>query len=281
MTVYMMAPDGYESWVMGEPVWKPNVDQINKYFIVSLSGGKDSTALLLKLLEYDIWIDEVVYVNVGKEMPQMERHIQRLKEKVVSRGIKFTELEPENGFNYWLGEHIKTRGDNVGQRGYGWPDWGNRWCTSQLKIQTLKRYYKNVIEEEHNSVEFVGYASDEIERTKKNKDSRLKEYPLVNFEMTEKEALHYCYEKGFDWGGLYEKFDRVSCYLCPLSRLGELKYIFENYPELWLEMRVLDDMSWRDFRSDYTLRELEHKFLQEFYDDLWGLYQSAFEFTYD
>lgn len=267
MTVYMETPDPFESWLLGQNIYKPNIDQVNKYFIVSLSGGKDSTALLLKMLEFNVWIDEVVYVDVGKEMPEMKKHIAKLKKEVTSRGIKFTQLEPEKSFDYWLGDHIKTRGKNKGKRGYGWPDFLNRWCTKQLKIQTLKRYYRDVIEEEHDSVEFVGFASDEIERADKNNDGRLKEYPLINFDMTEEEALQYCYKKGYDWGGLYEKFNRVSCYLCPLSRLGELKNIFENYPHLWLEMRVLDDKSWRDFRSDYTLRELEIKFIQEFYED--------------
>ncbi|MFA7589247.1 MAG: hypothetical protein WCY22_02675, partial [Acholeplasmataceae bacterium] len=61
-TVYMMAPDPFESWVMGQPVWKPNDEQRDKYFVLSLSGGKDSTAMLLYCLEYDIWLDEVVFV---------------------------------------------------------------------------------------------------------------------------------------------------------------------------------------------------------------------------
>lgn len=277
MPVYMMAPDGFESWLLGEKVYKPNEEQENKYFVVSLSGGKDSTAQLLKLLDYDMYIDEVVYVDIGKEMPEMKKHIQDVKELVEWHEIKFTHLTPEHSFDYWLGEHVKTRGKNKGKVGYGWPDHLNRWCTSQLKQQTISRYYRK-LRGKYDTVEFIGYAADEIERTEKNDDDRIKEFPLVLWDMEEQDALEYCYSKGFEWGGLYEKFDRVSCYLCPLSRLGELKYIFENYPWLWLEMRMLDDMSYRDFRSDYTLAELEHKFIQEFYDELFGYKQlSLFE----
>ena len=93
--------------------------------------------------------------------------------------------------------------------------------------------------------------------------------------MTEEDALNYCYENKFDWNGLYEHFDRASCYLCPLSKLDELKYVFEHHPELWLEMRILDDMSFRDFRSDYTLKELEKKFLHEFYQEFFGWKQMS------
>lgn len=273
----MTAPDDYLSWVLGETYYSPNEEQIDKYFIVSLSGGKDSTALLLKLLEHDILIHEVVYVDVGKEFPEMIQHIKKLKKIVEAAEIKFTILKPEKNFRYWLGEHIKTKGKNIGKKGYGWPDFRNRWCTSQMKIETLKKYYLNLINNK-NTVEFVGYAADEIERINNNKDKRIKEYSLVNFDMTEKAALEYCYSKGFDWNGLYEKFNRASCYLCPLSRLSELKYVFENYPHLWLEMRMLDDMSFRDFRSDYTLKELEKKFINEFYEDMWGRKQLKLNF---
>ena len=268
----MKAPDGFESWLFGKNIYKPNTDQQGKYYVASLSGGKDSTAQLLKMLENNIFIDEVIYVDVEKEMPEMENHIDRLKELTAKYNIKFTHLTPEHNFNYWLGEHVKTRGKNKGKVGYGWPDHMNRWCTSQLKQQTISRYLKE-LRKQYDTVEFIGYAADELERTKKNADDRIKEFPLVLWDIEEQDALDYCYQEGFNWNGLYEKCDRVSCYLCPLSRLGELKYIFENYPWLWLEMRMLDDKSYRDFRSDYTLAELEHKFLQEFYQDLFGYKQ--------
>jgi hypothetical protein len=35
-------------------------------------------------------------------------------------------------------------------------------------------------------------------------------YPLIDWNITEKQALEYCYSKGFNWSGLYEKFkDRL------------------------------------------------------------------------
>ena len=81
--------------------------------------------------------------------------------------------------------------------------------------------------------------------------------------MTEAESLKYCYEKGFDWNGLYEKFSRVSCYLCPLSKLGELKIVYKEFPELWQDIRSLDKKSSRRFRSDYSVEQLEKKFDKE------------------
>lgn len=39
------------------------------YYVVSFSGGKDSTAMLLRLLELNYPIDEVVCCDTYKEFP--------------------------------------------------------------------------------------------------------------------------------------------------------------------------------------------------------------------
>ena len=43
-----------------------------------MSGGKDSTALLLLMLEKDMPIDCVLYADTGMEFPEMEAHIAKL-----------------------------------------------------------------------------------------------------------------------------------------------------------------------------------------------------------
>ena len=39
--------------------------------IVSFSGGKDSTAMLLMMLEKKMQVDEIIFCDTGKEFPQM------------------------------------------------------------------------------------------------------------------------------------------------------------------------------------------------------------------
>lgn len=195
----LVGRDPFLEFLYGGARYSLSFEDRNKYYVLSLSGGKDSTALLLKMLEVGALLHEVVCVDTGKEYPEMEQHIQKLKKLVKSEGIKFTILKAKKGFKYWLGDHIKTRGKNKGKKGYGWPDFQNRWCTSQLKMQVLDKYYKKINDEYTQPVEFIGIAFDEKERSEKNQNTKnIKDYPLIYWEMIEDDALQYCYEKGFD-----------------------------------------------------------------------------------
>ncbi len=44
--------------------------------IVSFSGGKDSTAMLLMVIEYGMQIDDIIFCDTGKEFPEMYEHIK-------------------------------------------------------------------------------------------------------------------------------------------------------------------------------------------------------------
>ena len=78
--------------------------------------------------------------------------------------------------------------------------------------------------------------------------------------MTEADCLCYCRERGFDWGGLYDVFRRVSCWCCPLQPLSELRKLYALFPELWQKLRAMDAHTWRQFRADYSVRQLELRF---------------------
>ena len=219
--------------------------------IVSFSGGKDSTALLLMMIDKKMNIDEIIFCDTGKEFPQMYDHIKKVEKYI---GRKITVLKSNKSFEYLLSTETRPnqKGKNVG---LGWMDFRFRWCTSELKKDVIRKYLKGI----GGYVTYIGFASDETNR----KHQKKQVYPLQEWGVTEKQALKYCYSKGFDWNGLYNQFHRVSCYCCPLQRIGELRNIYNNFPNLWKDMQKLDKMSWRKFRSDYTLSELEQKFDRE------------------
>lgn len=199
--------------------------------VVSFSGGKDSTAMLFEMLERGESIHSVVFFNTGWEFPQMLDHMAQV-EKV--SGLSIVELHPPKSFQYWMLEHQQfvRKEPFKGQLrriGYGWPSVFRRWCTS-LKCRTIKRHLRDI----GPHVQCIGIASDEIERVRDNEGVR---YPLVEYDIDEKEALKKCYSLGFNWSGLYEHFNRVSCFCCPLQSLAELKKLYIHYPELWALMR--------------------------------------------
>lgn len=85
------------------------------------------------------------------------------------------------------------------------------------KLNAIEKFCKN-------GIQYVGIACDEVKRIKENNN---KVYPLVKWNMTEKDCLEYCYEKGFNWNEngieLYNILDRVSCWCCSNKNLKELK----------------------------------------------------------
>ena len=51
-------------------------------YIVNLSGGKDSTAMLLMLLEKGCPVDYILFADTGKDFPQMQEHLRKLAEYI-------------------------------------------------------------------------------------------------------------------------------------------------------------------------------------------------------
>lgn len=257
------------------------------YNVVSFSGGKDSTAMLLMMLEKQMRIDMILFCDTGAEFFEMHEHIDKIEKYI---GRKITKIKSEKPFEYYLSElHVNRKPDSkailkFGKdiTGYGWAGPRSRWCTEVLKNAPRDRFLKP-LRDKYNIIHYIGIAADEqyrLER-KNNKDLNHR-HPLVEWGITEAEALNYCYERGFDWGGLYERFNRVSCWCCPMQSLSELRKLKKHYPELWERLKNWDKKVFNKFRADYGIPELETRFAleerrlsqgkpikgKEFYDEL-------------
>jgi 3'-phosphoadenosine 5'-phosphosulfate sulfotransferase (PAPS reductase)/FAD synthetase len=239
---------------------------ISKKRIVSFSGGKDSTAMLLKIIEFNIPFDEVIFVDTGIEFPDLYSHIDKVES---ATGINITRIKPDKSFEYYLFEYERKRLSKYSdKKGLGLPGHKYRWCTQYLKLLPLKRYLKKY----PNVIEYVGIAYDESFRIRRNYYIKNKNlvFPLVDLKITENEALSYCYSKGYDWNGLYRIFRRVSCWCCPLQRIGELKSLYIHFPELWKKLRSYEDFSLergRSIKQGYNLADLEERFKREVFID--------------
>lgn len=220
------------------------------YQAVNLSGGKDSTAMLLMMLERGERVDEVVTFDFGMEYPEMYEHLAKLESDV---GMRFTVLRPNRPFEYYLCEHVISRGKHAGCRGYGFPRSMQRWCTT-IKTRTIEAHLLG----KDNLVHCIGIALDEKRRCKPGK-----RYPLVEYGVTELDALKYCRDRGYDWGGLYDQHRRVSCWCCPLTSINDARMVRRHHPELWEELLRLEDRTINEFRPDYSAHKLDEMFAEE------------------
>ena len=73
--------------------------------IVSFSGGKDSTAMLLRMIELNMQVDEIIFCDTGVEFPQMYDHLDRVEAYI---GRPITRLSRPNSFEDMLLHHVKN-----------------------------------------------------------------------------------------------------------------------------------------------------------------------------
>ena len=242
-----------------------------EYWVLSFSGGKDSTALGLEWMKRHqqdpvIYpLDEVIYCDTGMEFPAMVDHINRLEQIFIEAGIKFTRLKHEKSFEYFMFEHCPKcrKPTKYKNQGYSWPDSRTRWCTTILKTQILNNYL-NKIRDNRKVIQLIGLAADEQKRIQKaNNQNPEHRHPLSEWGWSESDCLKYCYEAGFDWDGLYKIFHRVSCWCCPLKSLDELRKLRNHFPDLWEKLLDMEHRTWRTFRADYSVDQLEIRFAFE------------------
>lgn len=226
--------------------------------IISFSGGKDSTAMLLRMIELSMPIDEIRYFDCGSwEFPQMITHIKKV-ESIIP--IPITRMRYKYDFDYLFSEKPIEQGNAKGNKGYGFPTIVYRWCTGK-KMDTLAKGI-----DRGNSIQYIGYTIDELNRAKNFISARKikQQFPLIEWGWGEKDCLEYCYSKGFDWDGLYNYFDRVSCWCCPFQGIKQLRNLRKFFPNLWAKLLDMQKKSWNAFKMDgTTIFDLDQRFAQE------------------
>ena len=110
--------------------------------VVSLSGGKDSTAMLIMMLERDDPIADIVFFDTGWEFPQMYEHLECLERYI---GRKITRLRPrlpvsvvtdKTPLDWMFSEYpVVKRGTRQPHMiGRGWPAPMRRWLPGPYRF---------------------------------------------------------------------------------------------------------------------------------------------------
>ena len=192
-----------------------------QYHLVSFSGGKDSTAMLLGMLERDMKIDCILFCDTGLEFPAMYDHIAKVEKDI---GRKITSVRAEHTYEEFMFDvPVRRSADSpvvrqygVQLNGYGWPGPRQRWCTTRLKAMPRERFLRE-LRKQYEVIEYVGIAADEQYRLERaNNQNSNHRHPLVDWGWTERDCLRYCYERGYDWDGLWNLALRMK--LCREAR---------------------------------------------------------------
>ena len=229
--------------------------------------------MLLLMIERGMPIDTVLTADTGMEFPEMYDHLAKVDDLLFqTRGLHITFLQHPHGFEYMMFEEPKQKKSSLEKRirmgiplyGNGWPGIRVRWCTGQLKTHLIEKEV-NRLKGQYHALHYVGIAADEAKRCKNE------QYPLVEWGITEAQALQICYDRGFDFGGLYQIYHRASCWCCPFQRIDELRKLRHHHPELWSRLMWMDTRAKEQFGSSplgqfkqrWSVAELEERFARE------------------
>lgn len=234
-------------------------------YVASVSFGKDSLAMLLKLMEENKPIDKVVFYNTGMEFDSIYTLRDKLKPTIKKYGAEFVELNPDKSFLYYMLKHKVIHRNNNGYHiGYGWCGGRCRWGTTS-KLQSINNYKKSLNDD---YIDYVGIAYDEPQRFDKAQ-SEGKVLPLLDWQMTENDCLKYCYEHGYDWSesttkgyvDLYKILKRVSCWCCRNKNLEELRNIYNYLPNYWGKLKMLQSQIKEPMKGELkSVFDLENRF---------------------
>lgn len=228
-------------------------------YIASCSFGKDSLAMLIKIKELDMPLDDVIYCdirfddNISGEMPLMAEFIPKAEKILKGRyGIKVTHLRGITFKEQFY--KIKHRGNHIGDN-YGFPYTLGAWCNSRLKMEPIRKYLKSIKEP---FKQYIGIAYDEPKRYERL-DHEQEIAPLYDLKITEQEAMEI-YRKNNLLSPIYQSTFRGGCWFCVKQSIKQIEYLYNEYPQLFNLLLNMEKDSHNTFKIDYTLRKLKERF---------------------
>jgi 3'-phosphoadenosine 5'-phosphosulfate sulfotransferase (PAPS reductase)/FAD synthetase len=183
--------------------------------IVSLSGGKDSTALAIYLRDRIPGL-EYVFCDTGEELPETYEYLERLE---VFLGKPIKRLKAKQSFE----DMLRARGGFL-------PSAQVRWCTEYLKIKPFEEEIGN-----STCYNYIGIRADESYRkgyisTKPNIIAR---YPFIEDKMTKEDVIRILEESGLGLPKYYKWRSRSGCYFCFFQQRIEWLGLLENHEDLF------------------------------------------------
>ena len=187
--------------------------------IVTLSGGKDSTALALYLRDRNPEVPyEYVFCDTHKELPETYEYLDRIEARLDRPIVRLASNHGERGFDHFL----KLYGGFL-------PSPSARWCTRQLKIEPFERHVGD-----DPTLLYVGIRADENrEGYISTKPNIRAVFPFREDGLGRADVLRILEASGVGLPDYYEWRSRSGCYFCFFQRRGEWVRLRENHPDLY------------------------------------------------
>lgn len=183
--------------------------------ILSLSGGKDSTALAIYMRDR-VPEMEYVFCDTGKELPETYEYLRKV-ETYLGKPVVF--LRASNG---GFDDFLKAR------RGF-LPSAQVRWCTELLKIKPFEEYVG-----EDLAISYIAIRYDENRRGYiSTKPNIIPKYPFIEDKITKTDVLRILEESGLGMPSYYEWRSRSGCYFCFFQQRHEWVGLLEHHPDLF------------------------------------------------
>jgi hypothetical protein len=226
--------------------------------VINFSGGRTSAYMTKRLIDGGLTDYIVTFQNTGKELPQTLDFINECDNQW-GLNIVWLEYRQPATFEVVTYETASRNGQPydalLQQRPSSIPNHQFRFCTLELKINTLKRYLKSIGITDY--ISFNGIRYDEPRRWGKVIEDV--ELPLVKWKTTKQDVLEFWSKQSFDLK-VNEPYGNCDC--CFLKGKGKLAIIAKEKPELfdwWIEKESYG----RQWKKEITYKELRNKGLNQ------------------
>lgn len=187
--------------------------------ILSLSGGKDSTALAIYMRDR-VENMEYIFHDTGKELPDTLDYIERLESYLGTRVFRTTTRES-------FDDVLRTKGGML-------PSNKRRWCTELLKLKPFETYIGD-----EPCINYVGIRADEDRVGYISHKPNIKAvFPFAEDGIDYDGVVRILEDAGLgmppytDWGRT-----RSGCFFCFYQQKIEWVRLKQHYPQLYEEAK--------------------------------------------
>ena len=203
--------------------------KMKEYHILSLSGGKDSTALAFFMKENMPEIFEkleLVFYDTGCDLPETYEYLNKI-EVYLKKNI--TKVVPDKNF-----EHLLTINRVL-------PSHFRRWCTVELKVRPSQKYIEKKIKENEAGIVnlYVGIRKDEEHRkgilliSDLEKEFVKPQYPLIENCICKDDVEKILIKNGINYPSYYNYRSRNGCYFCFYQSTKDWINLYKEHPDLF------------------------------------------------